>query len=205
MKKFLLLLVLFGFSVMVQADPRRPRPLPPPARSVSSQVYTPQPPPLLNAPEIEQYTEINVDEIVLRNVLELEQAAMEYVLSYEAYIEARKSKNPDIKVRIVELMKDYRKSYANFLALLREDKLYHPQKPKNPAGWYNKKHEKTHGHKRDWKKTDAKEIRKKVKEKVKNGASPEEIRQFIKANLPTQAMSSTPTMPCSTSTNPCPR
>lgn len=143
-------------------------------------------------PEIEEYTIVPVDEIKLRDPLLLEQAAMEYMLAFEAYVEAKRSKTPETRAKIVRLMKEYRQTYAKFLSLLREDKLYDPQKPKNPAGWYDKKHEKQHGNKREWKKTDAGDMRKKVKEMVKKGATPEEIKAFIKANLPKTAMSTAP-------------
>jgi hypothetical protein len=184
-------LALFLICVFLTggAFAQTPPPIQPP---VNKQVTVVQSTAITNVPEIEQYTDIDVDSINLRNALELEQAAMEYVLAYEAYIEARKSKNPETKSKIVSLMKNYRQSYARFLNMLRQDNLYHPQKPKNPAGWYNKKSKKARGHERDWKKTDAKEIRKLVKEMVKNGASPEEIKEFIKESLPQQPLSSDP-------------
>ncbi len=193
MKKTVLLFIFVFLAGGIFAQPT-PSIHPPPARQVTVVQSTA----LVNAPEIEQYTDIDVDSIVLRNALELEQAAMEYVLAFEAYVEARKSKKPEIKAKIVDLMKDYRKAYAKFLSMLRQDNLYHPQKPKNPAGWYNKKSKKARGHERDWKKTDAREIRKQVKEMVKKGASPEEIKEFIKAKLPKQPMS---TDPCSFNTS----
>lgn len=155
---------------------------------------------LADPPEIEQYTIIPVDDIQLRDPLLLEQAAMEYMLAFEAYVEARRSKNPDTRGKVVMLMKEYRQAYAKFLSMLREDKLYDPQKPKNPAGWYDKKHEKTHGNKRDWKKTDAGDLRKTVKEMVKRGASPEEIKAYIKNNLPKTAMSTAPATGVTTTT-----
>lgn len=155
---------------------------------------------LADPPEIEQYTIVPVDDIKLRDPLLLEQAAMEYMLAFEAYVEARRSKNPDIRGKVVLLMKEYRQAYAKFLSMLREDKLYDPQKPKNPAGWYDKKHEKTHGNKRDWKKTDAGDLRKTVKEMVKRGASPEEIKAYIKTSLPTTSMSTAPNPGMTTTT-----
>lgn len=194
MKKMVLFFIFVLLAGGTFAQPAPPPIQPPPARQ--SAVF--QSTSVVNAPEIEQYTDIDVDSIVLRNALELEQAAMEYVLAFEAYVEARKSKKPEIRGKIVDLMKDYRKAYAKFLSMLRQDNLYHPQKPKNPAGWYNKKSKKDRGYGRDWKKTDAKEIRKLVKEMVKKGASPEEIREFIKAKLPKQPMS---TDPCSLNTS----
>jgi len=133
-----------------------------------------------------------VDEIQLRDPLELERAVMEYMLAFEAYTTARKSKDPQVRSRLVKLMQEYRNSYARFLEMLREDKLYRPNKPKDPAGWYDEKHKKVKGYKRNWKKTDAKELRAEVKEMVKNGASPEEIKAFIKAKLPTAPMSVDP-------------
>ena len=140
---------------------------------------------------IENYTEIDVDNIVTRPPVELERAALEYLLCYEAYVEARKSKVREIKGKTVELMRNYRKSYANFLQILRQDGLYHPQKPKNPAGWYNKKKEKDGQYKIDWKKFDAKDLRKKIKEMVRNNSSLDAISEFIKASLPTVQMAST--------------
>lgn len=141
-----------------------------------------------------------VDEIQLRDPLELERAVMEYMCSFEAYIAARKSKDPAVRSKLVKLMQAYRNSYARFLELLREDKLYRPNKPKDPAGWYDEKHKKDKGYKRDWKKTDGKEIRAEVKEMVKNGASPEEIRAFIKAKLPSAPMSTDPGVYTTTTT-----
>lgn len=133
-----------------------------------------------------------VDEIQLRDPLELERAVMQYMLAFEAYTTARRSKDPKVRSRLVKLMQEYRNAYARFLEMLREDKLYRPNKPKDPAGWYDEKHKKTKGYKREWKKTDAKEIRAEVKEMVKNGASPEEIKAFIEAKLPTAPMSVDP-------------
>ncbi|MEW6710749.1 MAG: hypothetical protein AB1403_13060 [Candidatus Riflebacteria bacterium] len=143
-------------------------------------------------PEIEQYTEVDTDKIVLRDALELEKAAMQYVLAYEAYVEAKNSKDPETRGKTVELMKDYRKAYASFLAILREDNLYHPQKPKNPAGWFNKKHKEVKGEKREWKKTAMTEVRKMVKDMVKKGKSPKEIKDFISKKMPSTPMSRTP-------------
>jgi|GEM_PF-5979829 len=143
-------------------------------------------------PEIEQYTEVDTDKIVLRDALELEKAAMQYVLAYEAYVEAKNSKDPETRGKTVELMKDYRKAYAGFLAMLREDNLYHPQKPKNPAGWFNKKHKEVKGEKREWKKTALTEVRKEVKDMVKKGKSPKEVKDFISKKMPTIPMSSIP-------------
>lgn len=140
-----------------------------------------------------------VDEIQLREPLELERAVMEYMLAFEAYTAARRSKDPQVRGRLVPLMREYRNSYARFLEMLREDKLYRPNRPKDPAGWYDKKHEKTKGYKRDWKKTDAKELRAQVKEMVKNGASPEEIKAFIRSQLPAAPMSSDSGLTVSTS------
>lgn len=133
-----------------------------------------------------------VDEIQLRDPLELERAVMQYMLAFEAYTTARRSKDPKVRSRLVKLMQEYRNAYARFLEMLREDKLYRPNKPKDPAGWYDEKHKKIKGYKRDWKKTDAKEIRAEVKEMVKNGASPEDIKAFIEAKLPTAPMSVDP-------------
>lgn len=198
MKKFIIIALMLTLSSSLYADPPE---LSTPAAPVLSQVFINPPTPSI---EIEQYTEINIDEIKLRNALELEKAAMEYILAFEGYIQARKSKNPKVRARLVDFMKEYRNSYARFLALLRQDKLYHPQKPKNPAGWYNKKHKKTHGVKRNWKKTDAGAIRKMIKEMVKKGATPEEIKDFIKQNLPLQSMSSLPSTTCVPTANPCP-
>jgi len=114
------------------------------------------------------------------------------MLAFEAYTTARRSKDPKVRSRLVKLMQEYRNAYARFLEMLREDKLYRPNKPKDPAGWYDEKHKKIKGYKRDWKKTDAKEIRAEVKEMVKNGASPEDIKAFIEAKLPTAPMSVDP-------------
>jgi len=133
-----------------------------------------------------------VDEIQLRDPLELERAVMEYMLAFEAYTTARKSKDPQVRSRLVKLMQEYRNAYARFLEMLREDKLYQPNKPKDPAGWYDEKHKKVKGYKRNWKKTDAKELRAEVKEMVKNGATPEEVKAFIQAQLPTAPMSVDP-------------
>lgn len=144
------------------------------------------------APEIESAVEVNVDEIQLRPPLEIEQAVMEYMLAFEAYQSARKSTDPEVRGKMVQYMKQYREAYARFLDMMREDKLYEPQKPKNPAGRYNRKHEKQKGHKRQWASTAAKKTREKVKKLVESGASPEEIRVAIKASLPAAPMSVDP-------------
>jgi hypothetical protein len=146
----------------------------------------------------------DVDQIQLRDPLELERAVMQYMLAFEAYTEARRSKDPNVRGRLVKLMQEYRNSYARFLEMLREDKLYRPNKPKDPAGWYDEKHKKVKGYKRNWKKTDAKELRAEVKEMVKNGASPEEIKAFIQAKLPTAPMSVDPGLYTTTTAFPPP-
>lgn len=144
------------------------------------------------APEIESAVEVNVDEIQLRPPLEIEQAVMEYMLAFEAYQSARKSTDPEVRGKMVQYMKQYREAYARFLDMMREDKLYEPQKPKNPAGRYNRKHEKQKGHKRQWASTAAKKTREKVKKLVESGASPETIRTAIKESLPAAPMSVDP-------------
>lgn len=144
------------------------------------------------APEIESAVEVNVDEIQLRPALEIEQAVMEYMLAFEAYQSARKSTDPEVRGKMVQYMKQYREAYARFLDMMREDKLYEPQKPKNPAGRYNRKHEKQKGHKRQWASTAAQKSREKVKKLVEAGASPDEIRVAIKASLPAAPMSVDP-------------
>lgn len=141
-------------------------------------------------PEIEQQISVDVDAMTLRPVLEIEQAVIEYMLAFEAYQSARKSKDPDTRSKMVEYMKQYREAYAKFLSMMRADKLYEPQKPKNPAGRYNKKQERLKGYKRDWKNTAAKELRAEIKKMVQAGATPKEIRAKIKASLPKNAMSS---------------
>ncbi len=144
------------------------------------------------APEIESAVEVNVDEIQLRPALEIEQAVMEYMLAFEAYQSARKSTDPEVRGKMVQYMKQYREAYARFLDMMREDKLYEPQKPKNPAGRYNRKHQKQKGHKRQWASTAAKKTREKVKKLVESGASPEAIRVAIKESLPAAPMSVDP-------------
>jgi len=133
-----------------------------------------------------------VDEIQLRDPLELEKAVMEYMLAFEAYRTARRSKDPNIRGNLVKLMQDYRNSYAKFLEMLRTDKLYKPGKPKDPAGWYDEKHKKTKGYKRQWKKTDAKALRAQVKEMVRNGSTPSQVKAFIQGKLPVAPLSIDP-------------
>jgi len=135
-------------------------------------------------PEMESQVEIDVDSINLRDPIELEQAVMEYMLAFEAYQSARKSSNPETRGKMVQYMKQYREAYARFLSMIRDDKLYEPQKPKNPAGRYNRKHAKQKGHKRQWRNTAAKATREKVKKLVEAGAEPEAIKKEIKASLP---------------------
>lgn len=142
--------------------------------------------------DLEDVSTVEVEEVELRDPLDLECAALEYMLAYEAYIEARTSKDPAVRSKTVQYMQDYRNAYAAFLMMLREDKLVEPNKPKNPEGWYNKKHEKVSGKKRVWANDDAGKLRKKVKEKVASGASPTEIRAFIQENMPTTPMSYVP-------------
>jgi hypothetical protein len=143
-------------------------------------------------PEMEAQIEVNVDDINLREPLEIEQAVMEYMLAFEAYQSARRSKNPEIRGKMVQYMKQYREAYARFLIMMREDKLYEPQKPKNPAGRYNRKHLKQKGHKRQWRNTAAQNTREKVKKMVEAGVSPELIKEEIKASLPVVPMSIDP-------------
>jgi hypothetical protein len=119
-----------------------------------------------------------VDEIQLRDPLELEKAVMEYMLAFEAYRTARRSKDPNIRGNLVKLMQDYRNSYAKFLEMLRTDKLYKPGKPKDPAGWYEK--------------TDAKALRAQVKEMVRNGSTPSQVKAFIQGKLPVAPLSIDP-------------
>jgi len=148
--------------------------------------------PVLSDDDLEDISAVKVENVELRDPLDLECAALEYMLTYEAYVEARASKDPKIRAQIITYMKDYRNAYASFLMMLREDRLIEPNQPKNPAGWYNKKHHKISGKHRVWEETDARELRDKVKEKVQSGASPKEIRAFIKDNLPTTPMSYVP-------------
>ncbi len=149
-------------------------------------------------PAIEKEVKVDVDEINLRPALEIEQAVMEYMLAFEAYQSARKSKDPEVRGKMVQYMKQYREAYARFLSMMREDKLYEPQKPKNPAGRYNRKHEKEKGAKREWDNSSARETRAKIRKMVESGASPEEIRKTIKVSLPTAPRSKDPSI-CVTS------
>ncbi len=143
-------------------------------------------------PEMEKEIKVDVDEIKLRPALEIEQAVMEYMLAFEAYQSARKSSDPEIRGKMVQYMKQYREAYARFLDMMREDKLYEPQKPKNPAGRYNRKYEKQKGSKRKWHPTAAEKTREKVKKMVEAGASPEAIKATIKESLPAAPMSVDP-------------
>jgi len=143
-------------------------------------------------PEMEKEIKVDVDEIKLRPALEIEQAVMEYMLAFEAYQSARKSSDPEIRGKMVQYMKQYREAYARFLDMMREDKLYEPQKPKNPAGRYNRKYEKQKGSKRKWHPTAARQTREKVKKMVEAGASPEAIKATIKESLPAAPMSVDP-------------
>ncbi|HNX78148.1 MAG TPA: hypothetical protein PLM07_15260 [Candidatus Rifleibacterium sp.] len=152
------------------------------------------------SPALENAVKVDVDDIKLRPALEIEQAVMEYMLAFEAYNSAKKSKDPAIRGKIVQLMKQYREAYARFLSMMHADKLYEPQKPQNPAGRYNKKLKKDKGNKRNWKPTAAKDLREKIKKLVESGASPKEIKEAIHASLPKSAMSADPCDPC----NPCP-
>lgn len=145
-------------------------------------------------PDLEKEVQVNVDEISLRDPLEIEQAVMEYMLAFEAYQSARKSKDPETRGKMVQYMKQYREAYARFLNMMREDKLYEPQKPKNPAGRYNRKHQKDKGNKREWSSTAGKETRDKIRKMVESGASPEEIKKAIRVSLPKAPMSFDPTL-----------
>jgi len=143
-------------------------------------------------PAIEKEVKVYVDEIKLRSPLEIEQAVMEYMLAFEAYQSARKSSDPEVRGKMVQYMKQYREAYARFLDMMREDNLYEPQKPKNPAGRYNRKHMKQKGSKRQWRATAARQTREKVKKMVEAGASPEAIKATIKESLPAAPMSVDP-------------
>jgi hypothetical protein len=147
----------------------------------------------VKAANIQQFTDVPISEIQLRNALELERAAMQYLLCFEAWTEARRSKKPSVKSNLVSFMRNYRRAYANFLFMLRQDNLYDPQKPKNPAGWFNMKHASVNlGKIRVWSKTDAKAMRKQVKDLVDNGAQPEQVVSFIESSLPQTSLSYIP-------------
>lgn len=132
------------------------------------------------SPEIDRQIKVDVEGIQLRPIEEIEQAVMEYLLAFEAYKTARKSEDDATRANMVRYMKQYREAYANFLSIMRQDRLFDPQKPKNPAGWYNKKHKKDKGVKKEWKTTAATDFRKLVKGMVEKGATPKEIKEKIK-------------------------
>lgn len=121
--------------------------------------------------------------VVLREILELENSIQTYMLSYEAYLEARHSTDKKVQERIPGYLKNYREAYARFLSKVREDKLDHPLLPKDHANLYKKKWEATNASPIEFRTPGIDEMKNRIQEMVKQGASPDQIKKHIKASL----------------------
>lgn len=121
--------------------------------------------------------------VVLREILELENSIQTYMLSYEAYLEARHSTDKKVQERIPGYLKNYREAYARFLNKVREDKLDHPLLPKDHANLYKKKWEATKAAPIEFRTPGIDEMKNRIQEMVKQGASPDQIKKHIKASL----------------------
>lgn len=133
-----------------------------------------------------------VDEIKLRPAVQVERAVAKYVLAFEAYNEAKKSENPDVRARTAEYLRNYRESYAEFLKMMRNDNLYDPKMPKDPAGDYNRKHLEVKNDEREWSGDGLKNVSKYVKKEISAGGDPKIVASYIEDVLPIQPLSYAP-------------
>ena len=123
---------------------------------------------------------------------QLEKALMKYVLTYEAYQNAKQSKNKEIRANLPKYIRLYREAYAQYLELLREAELYDPSdenKQNDPAGNYNSKKEGKQ--KVRWGAVKSGSQREQVKKVVQNGGDPDDVFVVVKQNLPKKKISKT--------------
>lgn len=133
-----------------------------------------------------------VEDINLRPAVQVERAVAKYVLAFEAYNEAKKSENPDVRARTAEYLRNYRESYAEFLKMMRNDNLYDPKMPKDPAGDYNRKHLEVKNDEREWSGDGLKNVSKYVKKEISAGGDPKIVASYIEDVLPIQPLSYAP-------------
>ena len=124
---------------------------------------------------------------------QLESALMKYILTYEAYLDAKQSDNIEVRKDLAKYVKAYRESYAQYLALLHDSDLYEPTKKSNdPAGHFNKKQREKGRDPQLWAAVNCKEERERIKQLIKEGKSIDEIMQAVEQELPATTLSSTP-------------
>lgn len=133
-----------------------------------------------------------VEDINLRPAVQVERAVAKYVLAFEAYNEAKKSENPDVRARTAEYLRNYRESYAEFLKMMRNDNLYDPKMPKDPAGDYNRKHLEVKNDEREWSGDGLKNVSEYVKKEISAGGDPKIVASYIEDVLPIQPLSYAP-------------
>ncbi|HNW35726.1 MAG TPA: hypothetical protein PKM25_12385 [Candidatus Ozemobacteraceae bacterium] len=122
--------------------------------------------------------------VKVRPLLDLELAINEYLVSFEAYREARQSTDLETRAKLPKLLKAYREAYSKAMKMMRDDKLTHPMIPSDPRKLYAAEYKKKNLKDADFKKGEYKAIKAAVKAAVKDGKSPEEIRALIKSMLP---------------------
>jgi len=131
----------------------------------------------------------------IRSSLELEIAIQEYLMTFDAYREARQSTAPEARAKLPKLLKAYREAYAKAIKMMRDDKLIHPMIPQNPLKVYKEEYKAKHGEYPPLDKRDYKELRKAIKNAIKEGKSTDEILIMIRnrvANLSRPAPAPTP-------------
>lgn len=133
-----------------------------------------------------------VEDINLRPAVQVERAVAKYVLAFEAYNEAKKSENPDVRARTAEYLRNYRESYAEFLKMMRNDNLYDPKMPKDMAGDYNRKHFEVKNEEREWSGDGLKNVSEYVKKEISAGGDPKMVATYIEDVLPIEPLSYAP-------------
>ena len=123
---------------------------------------------------------------------QLEKALMKYVLTYEAYQNAKQSSNKEVRANLPKYVRLYREAYAQYLELLREAELYDPsddKKENDPAGNFNKKRPDKQQVK--WSPVKNGSQREQVKKVIQNGGDPDDVFVVVKQNLPKKPISKT--------------
>lgn len=118
-----------------------------------------------------------------RPILELELAIQEYLMYFEAYREARQSSDRAERAKIPQLLRAYRTAYAKALKTLRDDKLVHPMIPQDPLKFYMDKAPGAISGDPKLRRRIYKEIRKAIKDALKDGKSADEIIAIIKEKI----------------------
>lgn len=133
-----------------------------------------------------------VEDINLRPAVQVERAVAKYILAFEAYNEAKKSENPDVRARTAEYLRNYRESYAEFLKMMRNDNLYDPKMPKDMAGDYNRKHFEVKNDEREWSGDGLKNVSDYVKKEISAGGDPKMVASYIEDVPPIEPLSYAP-------------